>query len=286
MKKDDNLVLLDMNTGEVLSENFTILNEGDRVYRKAQLDYARKKEVRRQFSVEFIWMLFQYGKPLSLGIQQEYLPCLILAATCCSEDYLVGRKEYLRRALNMNKNQWGMFWKEATGCNLLVEKGDVVYINSNHFCKGEIKTDINFIRIFAEFYRALYDVVAGSRVQQRRVSYILDMIPFLNRQTNILSHNRKEQDNDDVVYMSFNEFCDKIGYDRSHSARLKNQLGKFRVDGERVIGFFDNITTLIPNGKYVIVNPKLCFGGDKNESGYKTARTLFKKEQEEWFVNR
>ena len=112
-----------------------------------------------------------------------------------------------------------------------------------------------------------------------RIYYFLQMIPYLNRQTNILSHNQTEQDQEHIAYMSFKEFCQKIDYSTAHSARLKKQLSAFRINGELIVGFFDDLSKLTVNGRNVILNPKLCFGGDRSNSKYKEICTLFANEK-------
>ena len=105
------------------------------------------------------------------------------------------------------------------------------------------------------------------------------MIPYLNRQTNILSNNPNEQDIDHVEYITFKDFCDKVGYDSSHSSRLRKALSKFRIYGELVVGFFDNLSTLSPNGKYVVVNPRLFYGGERKRKGHQAISKLFNEEK-------
>ena len=104
------------------------------------------------------------------------------------------------------------------------------------------------------------------------------MIPYLNRQTNILANNPHEQDIDHLEYITFKDFCTKVGYDVSHSSRLKNELSKFRIYGELVVGFFNNITELVPKGKYVILNPRLFYGGERKQKNHRIISQLFKTE--------
>lgn len=282
MKHENNTFIhndIDVKAGEVTTRIFTELHEGDRVIRKAQMDYLQKKETRRQFLTDFFWMLFEYGRPLPLDISISYLPCLVMAISFASKIGLIGRKQDLQRYLDLNKNQWGSFWKEATEKGLLLQKENAIYLNVQYFRKGDIQASSNFTRVFSDCFHTLYDEVAASQVKRRYLGYLLQMIPFLNRQTNMLSYNRTEQNSDHVICMTFHEYCDSIGYDRSHASTLRRQLSNFRVDGELIVGFFDDLSTLSVNGKYVLLNPKLCFGGDINIGGYENACALFAAEK-------
>ena len=113
----------------------------------------------------------------------------------------------------------------------------------------------------------------------RRVILCKFPLPYLNRQTNILSHSQHEQDINRIEYMSFKEFCDIVGYNSSHSARLITDLSHFRVNGELAVGFFDDISELTPKGQYVVVNPRLFFGGERELKAYKDICNLFQTQK-------
>ncbi len=65
----------------------------------------------------------------------------------------------------------------------------------------------------------------------------------------------------------------------SHSARLITDLSHFRVNGELAVGFFDDISELTPKGQYVVVKPRLFFGGERELRAYKDICNLFQAEK-------
>ena len=105
------------------------------------------------------------------------------------------------------------------------------------------------------------------------------MIPYVNRQTNILSYNQQEQDTKYITYMSIKDFCKIIGYDSTHSARLRSDLLKIRINDELAVGFFNDISELNPEGNYIVVNPKLFYGGIRENQPYTHICNLFKTEK-------
>lgn len=185
--------------------------------------------------------------------------------------------------LNLDKNQQTTFLNQTLQSGLLSQEGSAFLVNPQIISRGEYDTGSDHIRIFSDFYRKLCESTRH-QADLNRIYYFLQMIPYLNRQTNILSYNQTEQDLERVVYMSFNEFCKKIGYNTAHSAKLKKQLLDFRVYSELVIGFFDNISELIPRGKNAVLNPKLCFGGDRSNSQYKDICALFEDEKDAYLA--
>ena len=46
------------------------------------------------------------------------------------------------------------------------------------------------------------------------------------------------------------------------------------------VGFFDDLSELKPNGKYVVVNPHVLFGGERELKAYKDICKLFEDEKE------
>ena len=79
--------------------------------------------------------------------------------------------------------------------------------------------------------------------------------------------------------MTIKEFCEIVGYDSTHSSRLCKDLSKFRIYGELAVGFFDDLSEINTKGKYVIVNPRLLFGGERERETYKKICNLFRNEK-------
>lgn len=265
--------VINFETGEIVEDaRLALLQDGDVVLRKRQLDYAAKKKARYEHSESFIWILFEYGKPLVPNVSRANLTRLIFAATHWSEGYVSLTPDRLREELGLNRNQWSTFLKEVEG--YLWEKDGALHLSDQLFFKGEISTDKNYTRLFSGFFHLLYREADG-KIAQSNIGYVLQMIPFLNRQTNILAHNKKEQDADVVLPFALRDYCNAIGYDVSHLSRLRKVLSAIKVNGEPVVGFFNSTQEFKADGDYIIINPRLCFGGDRNAEGYKNACALF-----------
>lgn len=113
------------------------------------------------------------------------------------------------------------------------------------------------------------------------MAYTMQMIPFVNRQTNILCYNQTGQSIECTEYMKLKDFCAIMGLDVTHTSRIRKQLLKLRINGELAVGFFNNTDSmeLIPNGKYVVVNPILYFGGERKKEYHTKVCKLFKEEK-------
>ena len=110
------------------------------------------------------------------------------------------------------------------------------------------------------------------------LSVVFQMLPYANRQTNILSINPEEQDIARVEKMTIQEFCALANYDVKHAARLRKELLQLRVNGRLAVGFFDNKDQLDPKGKFIIINPHLLYGGERFGETYQHICALFEEE--------
>ena len=271
--------LVDPNTGELIDTSlFVELEPGDRLITKTQQKYIQKKNARYEDPTDFVWLNFQYGTNVEFGVDRAVAVRFLYFGTACGNDGIIQANKLMQAKLNLDKNQQTAFLKQTVQSGLLSRNGSALFVNPGIISRGEYSADSDHIRIFSDFYRKLCES-APRQTDLNRIYYFIQMIPYLNRQTNILSHSQTEQDKERVAYMSFNEFCGKINCNTAHSAKLKQQLLDFRVYDELIIGFFDNISELTPQGKYAVLNPRLCFGGDRSNSNYKEIRALFENEK-------
>jgi hypothetical protein len=225
-----------------------------------------------------VWLKYQYGTNIEFHVDKAVAVRLLYFGTACGKDGIIQASKLISAKLDMDKNQKTAFLKQTLQAGILRRDGSSYFIDPQIISQGEYDNDADHIRVFSAYYRKLCES-AHSQADLNRIYYFLQMIPYLNRQTNILSYNQVEQEFDCIAYMSFNDFCGKIDTSTAHSARLKKQLSTFRVNDELLIGFFNSISELTPNGKNVILNPKLFFGGDRTTERYKELCALFENEK-------
>lgn len=285
MAKRINNKFLDEATGEVIElSNAYELEEGDIIRTRAQNVYYQKKLRRSEDKTEFVWLNFRYGTNLEFSVDKVVAVRALYFSTACGRDGIIQKNRLIEAKLSLDKNQKTAFVKQTLESGLLRQEGSIYVVNTEVISWGEYTGKSDHIRIYSNFYRRLCEA-AETQAELKRIYYFLQMIPYLNRQTNILAHNQLEQDIERVAYMSFNEFCKVIDFDTAHSAKLKGQLSDFRVNDELVIGFFDDIAELTPKGKNVVLNPKLCFGGDNTTRKYKDICALFENEKNTYLAS-
>ena len=283
-KKITNSVI-DEATGEIkeLSRAYE-LEDGDVIQTRTQREFFQKKLTRYQDKTPFVWLNFEYGTNIDFSVSKAVAVRFLYFSTACGIDGIVQKQKLKTAKLDMNKNQRTAFLRQTLQARLLRQDGSAFYVDPQTISYGEHNSDSNHIRMYCSNYRQLCESTK-TQAELNRIYYFLQMIPYLNRQTNILSHNPIEQDLERIAYMPFNEFCNKIGFDTAHSAKLKKQLSAFRINNELVIGFFDTLSELTANGKCAVINPKLFFGGELNTKNFKDIRCLFENEKEAYIAN-
>lgn len=277
--------VVDKETGEIIENDkidedirATLVEIGGYVRNPRQIEFLKKQQKRREDTTPFIWANYGYNQPFYPNMQDANITRMILFSTFCNDKGYVMTNQDIRPMLKINANQLKSFRDDLYAYDILSAKNDKLYINQNAFSIGERIEDNNaFIRVFLDSNRKLYE--SCKITEHKKLSYIYKMIPYVNRQTNILSCNQKEQELERIEYMPVKEFCNIVGYNTTHISRFRTGLSKFRIYDELAVGFFDNISELNPKGKYVVVNPKLFYGGDRSIQTYKTICKLFQAEK-------
>lgn len=267
---------LDENTGELkLTEDvLVVLNEGDEVRRKKQIEYANIAYNAKNDNGEFVWLLFNYGKDLFPNISAANLTRLMYAVTFCNGDGSIMEKQTLRSQMKLNRSRWYEFWNEMVENGILYEEDKMVYVKQEFVMKGSIDTNKNYTRLFCEYVQQLYEGCDSSSAH-KQLSYIFKIIPFINRRTNTVCLNPLEQNEQNIQSMRLGDFCEAVGYDRKNARRLAKELLSIRINGELAIGFF--VSDLDEKTWLPVVNPKLYFGG-KYDPLFKKCRNLFIEE--------
>ena len=271
---------IDEETGEYIE--FIEWREGDSLQSKEQKVYFYDKMERYADKTDFVWLKYAYNEDYYSSIASENLTRLMYFATFCSSDCYVMQNADLKLALNISSNQAKSFRDEFVE-RVIFNRGTRLYLNNELFGKGKVETtDKDYIRLFTSTTRQLYETCRTTS-EHAYLAYFFRMIPFINRQTNILCTNQNEQEIEHVAYMTASEFFNFIG--KTHISRLKTILQSYRVNGELVIGYFDTLNTLTPKGKYVVINPILYYGGDRTKASYGAIRKLFLTEKENNLLN-
>ena len=266
---------IDKETGEYIE--YIEWREGDTLRYKEQREWFFDRLERYADKTDFIWIKFAYNNDFYTPISSENLTRLIYFATFCNSECYVMTDKDIKSILGINPDQVKSF-RDAFFGRAIVKDGERLYLKGDLFGKGKIgEPDRDYIRLFTEVTRQLYKSCKTTS-EHAYLSYFFRMIPFVNRQTNILCRSQQEQDKEHIAYMSTTEFFNLVG--RTHHGRIKSQMQSYRINDELLIGFFDTLGNLTPQGKYAVINPILYYGGDRTKRNYADIRKLFTDEKE------
>lgn len=262
----ERLVLLDDDTGEI--KDF-IGEYRTQEQIEAQTKYVVNKE-KQTFNSDFTWIVFEYGKELLPNIKDQSLVRLIYLSTICDYDGILPPKSVIKKKLKLSDKYWSYFFKEMRSNNLILEDEETgaLCLNKDFFIKGSLKEMSDrrdCTRLFCNFIQDVYDACDNIK-SINQISYLYKLIPFVNRRTNIVCYNPKEQDPEKVYPITLGEFCDMIGYSRKNARRLVSDLLSLKCNGQNLIGFF--VTNLNQTSWKIIVNPRIYYGG-QNDKIYK-----------------
>ena len=268
--------IIDVETGEAFL-NVTVTTERDRQNYKKILEAKQKYEfqgveIQKQYKKygSFVWLLYNAGQVLDLGIQPDELTKLIYISTymgynnrlMVSEDESMTKKQ-MREILRVSEDTFHKFYTSLTNTGILSEDIDkCLYLNTSIFKRGAIKDvkdiDCNRTRLYIKSIRSLY--MQAKISEHKLLSYLFQAIPFVNVNYNILCFNPLENDLQKVKPMIMKDFCVIIGYSQDNDRRLKTKLKGLRLQQLPVFSFVDNA-----DGLFCYINPNVYYAGNKWE---------------------
>jgi hypothetical protein len=283
MPKDKKVskLLVDKDTGEYIE-----VYEGDKVKitRQEQQDAIAKAYSSKDQNMEvedwnkelggFVFVLFKYCDDIVRNhpeITSEDIAKLFYLATYVDYDgYLVLDESYMSRQdinnlLKIHVTNFDIFFNKMKKLNIFIQDNNKnIKINKSYFSKGELDRDIkkyyNYTRIYIKTIRYLFENVPQRK--QSQLGNYFKIIPYIHRQQNVLCWN-PDSNNGELQLMHVKDLQDILGYHRN-SVRgfIKDMLSTRLDNGEAILGFF---RTEYDEGKsYIIVNPKVFYGGNFN----------------------
>jgi hypothetical protein len=287
-KKEVVKKLVDLDTGELIE-----IYEGDKlkVTRVQQKDAIKKSFETKETNKDmeewnnelggFVFVLFKYANKLieqHEDISSDDITKLFYLATYVDYDgYLVYNESFMTRndmriLLKLTRKPFDMFFNKMKKLGIfLANKNTNIKINKDYFAKGEIDKEIkqnyDYTRVYIKSIRYLFENVPQRK--QKQLGNYFKLIPYIHRQSNVLSLN-PESNFSDIQYMKLKDLKEILGYHRNSVKSFINKLLETRLDNdEAILGFF--ITKADFWESVVIINPKVCYGGNFSLEGGKNA---------------
>jgi hypothetical protein len=277
MKRRSKLAVVNTETGEIAPyyEPIPILTDKQ----KRSLKDLSKLGQHHEENGGFVSVFYKQGKPMDAqtsGLTQSDYARLIYIATYTGypeHDKPYGYLRYdnqhyidkdgLFKLLQMSRNKFAEFYEKVKKYGILeeTEEGEII-MNPFYFYRGEhaaisdIIGDRQSTRLYRKTIRQLYAEYNGRNI--KRLGLIYAVLPFVNKNFNIIAHNPDEQDPNYVKPMRLGELADKLGY--AKASALKTALKSIRYEGKAVFQFIEDDAD--NRKRKIIVNPSVIYGSN------------------------
>lgn len=290
---EGNPLLVSPSSGEIIAEgHYTevfpgdiVLTPGEQAARKEYVQELLRQAGRRTASRDLGAYFFISGRQRFEDLKPQTAARLIYLQTFCdfAEDkgnrIRVSRKQDMYRAdlpkiLGISYDSANSFWKEVSPRYLIEDGNGVLFSNLSTFTRGRIDPGSKHYRAFIRGVRKLYEGTPKSK--HRHVGYLFQLLPFINVEFNALCYNPGETVADEIDYMTLDEFCDLIGYDRNRRDRLLKIYRDLTFEvpdkhGTHMERFLSITGDGLDKGNHkIFINPRVLYSG----SDYKQAAIL------------
>ncbi len=153
------------------------------------------------------------------------------------------------------------FLDEVVPVYITVNDDKTLSVNDTLFFRGYLtdnRRGIPYQKFYIAGVRKLYRMTPTN--QHKQLGYVYQMLPYINREYNILCKNPDEAKLDDIVCLTEDEFCGKIGYSGANVHRLMKLYKGIRFE----VGNHMELFLSQANGMF-FVNPNILYIGSSFE---------------------
>ena len=275
-------MFIDKQSGEVIAGVTVSVPEGSLFYTpKQQERYKQKQEGIAAKELRKSAIPFYFAKCTErLQLKPETITRLFYLMSFASHKengckLLLPNKKQMQRTdladiMMLSTPTVSRFFNEVSPEYVKETDAGLVWNNSGYFYRGKglaMSEDAAYMKIFCECVRKLYRGSKGN--SHKYLGYIFQLLPYVNREYNILCWNPTETKRRKVDCMNLLDVCELVGFDKHNVERLFNALAKqqFDIDGCRD-GYFRLLCK--PNSRDfrtadILINPHLFYSGTQFE---------------------
>lgn len=243
--------------------------------KQAQEEYENKMQYRKianKENGEFVFLIYNISEALAFGIQPATLTRLIYLSTYMGFDNRLRltdvtsmQQKDIKDVLKISQSTYERFMEEVLEKKIIFkDEKERLYLDARFFFRGSVPKEIknsfdkNVIKVYYNSVRQIYE--KAKVTEHARLSYLFQMIPFVNIQYNMLCHNPLETEMKYVKAMTLPEYCSIVGYSPENAHKLKSFLKKVLLDDIPVFSFVDN-----NYGLFCYVNPNIFYVGNSED---------------------
>lgn len=249
--------------------------------RKRARYYIKKRadnNLLREFNKDmggFIFAVFEMSKEFNRHAEvltQADLSRLIVLGTYLNyngvlifDNARLVKKSNMNEILGLGKSAYTEFYTKLISLGILMVVEDKLYINRGYLFKGEIgrhrstAVDKQYTRVYIDTVRALYNQTPSR--SHKLLGMLFRLIPYINKEWNIVSHNPNETLLEAVKPMTLGELTTTLGYDSDNASKLKRDMLSITTkNGYRAVAFVQ--AEQDTRKMKIFVNPQVIYGGN------------------------
>lgn len=168
----------------------------------------------------------------------------------------------LKEVLGLSRNQIVKDKQKLIDLVVLkINKDKTMSIDFNYCHKGKYKNSLKgeSIRIFENGIQQLYKTSIPK--EHKRLGLFIKLIPYLNKENNILCLNPEEEMLIEILPLSIQDICKITGYAVNNARRLESELLKITVGNEYLMMKHMKYYSVIYS-----INPKIFYRGSNLEN--------------------
>lgn len=200
-------------------------------------------------------------KPQTLG-RLAYLSTYLDFGTqrLMAEPERTMKKNDLQHFLNISELHANLFCAECIEHGLLRIEDKCLYLDDVFFRNKSQTKDR--IKIYTKTIRSLYSNMPSR--YHRYFGYVIQLIPYINREWNIVCYNPDERNYEKIIPLTVKEICNLCNYSNNQSARFKNIILKCRFDWQGELASMCGLALTPSRDRLIdglVINPHLVFHG-------------------------
>lgn len=266
---------IDSDTGEIF-ENATLITKEQKEARKRYFENNEQVECFKYLTrkEQFVMYLFNIHKSMT-DLSPQTAIRLVYLSTFLEYDgeFLKVNGKYITREQMQNlmvlkPTTFKKFLSEVVSAGYLIKEKKLYKLNTKHFYRGELSLipsdkKQRYVRVYINNLRKLYLSVPQNK--HIYLGYIFQLIPYINREWNVICYNPEETDEDAIIPMSVGDFCELVGYNRTNAARFIKEYRDIKFDwngcNQSFLGYFYNYEDDKADMRF-FANPNIFFAGN------------------------
>ena len=179
--------------------------------------------------------------------------------------------KYFKEVFNVSTGMTTKLKNELFDNELVIQTDDGrLIVNTKYYTRGNLSSSDKkkSTRSFDYGIRQIYKM--SQPKEHKKLGLIIPLLDYVNVHLNIICKNVNEKEPKYMYPLDMKEICEIVGYDYTHSTKLRKCLAETTVNGQPMVAYMSH-----QGASFFVVNPAIFYKGKKLED-LKVLVDLFK----------